>query len=157
MSGQDGSTWDLAVPRRPGVDDYNDCAKEDDAAFPANPLTMPTAPEYNELCAHDVVYGRMTPNATISIASGATPSVLDFTAAPSDVVLATFAVTRNAAGDVSITWPANTFPPALTRPKAFLNNGPGMIWADNITNGVRVKTYDKGGALTDTDFTVDVM
>lgn len=156
MSGQNISTWDLATPRRPSLDDFEGAEKQNDDDFPPDPEKDPTAEEYNELCQLVVGFGRMIPNAIVCVAGGATPSVAGFSAMPIAVITSTFTVTRNGAGDVSITWPANTFPTPICRPRAYLNAGPGMPHAVAITNGVRVHTYNSSGVATDLDFSVDV-
>lgn len=165
MPSPNASTWDLVPPRRPGVDDFNGCAKMDDAEFPPDPETMPSAAEWNTKGLLLVALGKVVPNARISVhfANGA-PTLASFTAAPNAVTVTTLSVARTAggslAGDVSITWPAGTFPEPLTQPSEMGVNvdGPPAAWAisaTNIPNGIRVLTTVAVTA-TDLPFTVGV-
>jgi hypothetical protein len=99
------STWDvLPTPYRPGVADFNGAALTDDPDAPPNPNEFPTANQMNTEALVLVSIGKMVPNARLSILAGATPSILYCTAAGSNVTSSSFVVTRNAAGDYSITW-----------------------------------------------------
>lgn len=151
-----GNTWDLSPPQRPSLADFNGASKSDEAAYLPDPTTMPNAAEWNTMGRLLAAMGQMVPNASVSIASGGSPTVSSVRTAASAVNSGTFTVTRNGAGDVSITWPANTFPATLGPPRAFLNNaGSGMISAVAVTNGMRIRTYNAAGAATDLDFTAD--
>jgi hypothetical protein len=99
--------------------------------------------------------GRVMPVAVISVAA-TTATVSSFGCAPSAVTTGTFTMTHPSGGVIEITWPANTFPTAVSKPMAALNNGPGMIYAEAITNGVRVHTADSSGSAVDLDFTVTI-
>lgn len=156
MSSPNASTFDLVPPTRPGTDTFNGIAKEDQVGFVPDPKTQPSAAEWNTIEWLILALGRVMPVVVISITGGATPSVASFSAAPKSLVTGSFTVVRNGAGDVSITWPVDTFPSSVVKPEAMLNAGPGMIHAVSITNGVRVFTYNSGGAATDFDFTVSV-
>lgn len=149
------NTWDVSPPYRPGNNDFNGCQKLDDQAYPPDPQTMPSGPEYNTLCLLAIAFGKIVPNVRLSVAGSATPSITGFMSPASGPTLGTFTVTRASAGDVSITWPANTFPPSTVQPEATLNTlGAGRISAQNISNGVRVQTFDASGTAADLDFTV---
>lgn len=152
------STFDVVPPYRASPTDFNGCAKQDDAENPPDAATMPSAAEYNTLCNQAVALGKVVSAAILSLQVVATVySVLAFSAAGNAPVLGTFTVTKNGVGDVSITWPANTFPPAVCGPEASLNHTvPGMITAYAITNGVRVVMYNATGAAADMPFTVCV-
>jgi len=151
------NTFDLTIPRRPGTNDFNGVAKIDDSSEPPDPQTMPNAAEWNTIEWLILAIGRVMPVVVISIAGGATPSVISFPCARASVVVGTFTVTRNGAGDVSITWPTNTFPASVSTPVASLNgSADGRITATNISNGVRVYTFNAAGTATDRDFTVQV-
>lgn len=65
------------------------------------------------------------------------------------------AVTDNDVGDVSLTWPAGSVPPALVEPVASVNGAtPGVAVAEAIANGVRVRVVDMDGDPADLPFTV---
>lgn len=165
------STWDgnpntsppTTTPYRPGSADFNGIGLQDRADFPPNAQTMPTANLLNTWSATEVVLGRIVPNMVLSITGGNPPSIALCTAAPTAVngnPSGFLTLTRNGAGDVSITWPANTFPPAVAWPMATVNTQQGptdsrTIAATPITNGVRVTTFNGGGGV-DMNFTVSV-
>lgn len=159
------STWDLESlasplpPRRPTINDFNGAVKIDDSrpGYQPDPQTMPSAAEWNLICKLLSAMGAVVPNAVVSITGGATPSVAGFSSASTLVTTDTFTVIHNGTGDVSITWPANTFPSLTTAPTANLNAGAsGMIDAVAIANGVQVRTYNASGTATDKSFTVVV-
>lgn len=156
MSSPDANTFELTPPRRPGSNDLNGLAKEDEPGELPDPTTMPSAAEWNTIGHLLLAAARVMPVAVLSIVGGAAPTLLFFPNARTDLVNASFTVTRNGVGDVSITWPVDTFPTMVARPVAALNSGPGMIHATPITNGVRVYSYDSAGAASDKDFTVQV-
>ncbi len=171
MPASGGSTFDgnsatnppTTTPYRPGASDFNGIGLVDDQEFPPDPKTMPTANLMNSEAATLVVLARLVPVAVLSVTGGTNPSINAFTAAPTAVATepasSTFTVTRNAAGDVSITWAANTFPAPVAAPMAALNVQLGAhnyaIGIVAITNGVRVTTT-QDGALTDLSFTLQL-
>lgn len=153
MAAPNASTFDLDPPRRPGIDDFNGIAKEDDPEEPPNPREQPNAAEWNTMEWLLMSIGRVMPVSVVSVASNA---VTQASAAKKDVTTGTFTVTVNGTGDLDITWPANTFPAAVAAPAGFLNSGPGMIHVSGIVNGVNVKTYDGTGVAANRDFTVHI-
>ena len=155
------SPFDLATPYRPGTNDFNGNAKTDATPEP-DPVSMPNAPEWTELCALAVAYGRVIPAAKVSVkyVTGS-PALDSFASAGSNVVSGTFTIGRTgggaANGDITITWPANTFPPQSVQPVARLNGTtPGGICCSAVANGVRVVAVNMSNAATDLPFTVDV-
>ena len=165
MPAPNGSTFDgnaqavhpTTVGYRPGLSDFNGGALQDDPVNPPDPQTMPTSGLLNTLSAESVSYGKAVACAGIGINAGATPTVAFFWTAANLIASNPFTVTRNAAGDYSITFAANLLP-ITGWPKPYLNALIGAtscsIAAVNITNGVRVQVT-QGGALTDLDFSVD--
>ncbi|WP_394849714.1 hypothetical protein LZC95_19955 [Pendulispora brunnea] len=109
MAGQ--STFDEAPPRRPGLSTFNGAAKADDAEFPPDPKTMPSAAEYNALCRLVIAYGKVVPVAIVDVAfTGGAASVQRFVAAGSHVTTASFTVQRTGPGDTDVLWPEDAFP-----------------------------------------------
>jgi hypothetical protein len=110
------STWDAAVPHRPGTADFNGASMQN--ANGANgtippPLgdgSMPTAALLNTWSLLAIAFGGIIPNLRVSVTAGATPFLSFAQGAPSWVSLSAFVVTRNTAGDYSITYgpPAGT-------------------------------------------------
>lgn len=156
MASPNANTFDLSPPRRPGTNDFNGIAKYDDASFPPDPTTMPNAAEWNTLEFLMLAVARVCPVVNLSVTGGVTPSINAFPSVNSNVLIGTFTVVRNSVGNISITWPTNTFPPSACAPMAHLNAGPGMIHAVVTANGVNIFTYNSAGAATDLSFTVAV-
>lgn len=155
MAAPNASTFDLTPPTRPGTNDFNGIAKIDDANDPPDVQTMPNAAEWNTMAWLLLSIGRLMPVAALS-ATGATGAITAFAAAAKELTSSDITVAHPATGICEYTWTANTFPAAALKPTASLNTGPGMIYAESITNGVRVKTYNAAGAAADLDFTVSI-
>lgn len=154
MAAPNKNTFDLVPPRRPGKSDFNDIQKTDDAKYPPNVRTQPNAAEWNTMEWLLVAIGRVMPACVISVVSGA---IVMFSSAGSNVTQVTFTPNVVSAGVVEITWPANTFPPAIAKPVAFLNGSvAGMITCEEITNGIRVRTFNSSGVATTLSFTAHV-
>jgi hypothetical protein len=159
------SPWDDPTgAHRPGADDFNGAAFQNDPDDEPDPGTQATAELVNTMCLALVSLGKVVANAKVSVKYASGNPVLDtFTAAPSAPTSATFTVGRTSggagAGDVTITWAAGTFPPALGQPMACLNVvGAAAAWGiscANVTNGVRVITT-VGSTATDLPFTVAI-
>jgi hypothetical protein len=153
------NTLALTPPRRPTQDDFGGVAKEDDSLFPPNPITMPTAADYNERCRMLAAAWRLLPVACLPITfiAGA-PTKGTPQAGNPNIVTGTFTVTDNGAGDTTITWPADTFPAATRPPQAEVDDPAHGSWlhptCEPVTNGVRVKTRNSAGALADVGFTL---
>lgn len=161
LSAPGQSTFDLTPPRRPGDDDLNGHSLEDDGEEPPGDPTLPSADLFNTESGLAVSYGAVVPNLIVAVNGGATPSFGLFTSTVRTVrentAATTLTLTRASAGDVSITWAANTFPPPLAAPEAKITAVLGAhsysIGCVAITNGVRVTTT-VDGVLTDVSFTV---
>jgi hypothetical protein len=112
------SPWDLPTARRPILADFNNCPVQNDALNPPIPGAMMTAPQWQMTDALMVALARVTPSARISVAAGTTPKIVGCQTAGNTLSSANFVVTRNAAGDYSITWAqpssATTWSPAST-------------------------------------------
>lgn len=145
------------TPYRPGSADFNGAALLDDPTYPPDPSTMPTANLFNTTDLLIVSLGKMVPVAFISVVAGASPTVAFWSTAANNIVGNPFTVTRTAAGNYSITTPANTLPAPVSQPQGELNVVLGAhnygVSAVNITNGVQVTTT-QDGALADLNFTV---
>jgi hypothetical protein len=158
------STFDLAPPRRPGVTDFNNASKEDDPDFPPNPVTMPTAGEYNTLCKLMVAMGKVMPVAIVDIKfTTGTPSVDRFVAASSSASLSSFTVVDSGAGVTDVHWDDELLPPPAADPEATITED---VEIDRIRTmvmpsapagrvGVRVKTK-LGATGTDARFQLKI-
>lgn len=157
MTSPNKSPWDDTTAHRPSTADYEGCALLDHPTRPPVPSQHPTSAQLNTIGFTHVSIGKIVPNAIVSINGGASPTIAYQSQAPSAVTV--YTVTRNGPGDISITWPANTYPPPVQQPVAALNVQLGAfnyaIGAINIANGVRVVTTQTA-ALTDLSFTVQI-
>lgn len=151
-------TYDLPTPRRPSIADVGGAAFQDDQKNPPNQATMPSAAMENinemlEQAAHKVL-----PVCVLSIRfSTGTPVLDSFSTLSTLPITGTFTFVDNGTGDTSITWPANTFPTAINKPKGGITGATiGQIAVEAITNGVRIRTAGSGGAAADLPCTVDI-
>lgn len=166
MSSPNANTFDLVPPRRPGLNDFEGASLSDDVEEPPNPLTDPTSATWNTLCRVLTALGLVTPVCRLGITGHVSQPFINALACVVTAVtqtpvvgtgFGTFTIVRNSIGNVSITWPAGTFPAAAFPPKASLNHtAAGMITAFAITNGVTVITMTNAAALADLPFTVDI-
>lgn len=157
MSSPTTCVFDLVPPNRPGINDVGGGQKVNDGTI-SDPAGMPDATEDNQKSNLIVRYGMVVPveKITVHFAAGV-PSINKASGVITLVVIATFTVTDNGVGDTSITWPANTFPPAIADPDAKLTGATvGMIACESIANGVRIRTKDGTNVAADLPFNVDI-
>lgn len=157
FDGNPNATPAVSTGYRPGLSDFNGGALKDDPQYPPDPSTMPTSALFNTIAAMLVSMGKMVPTAFIGINAGASPTVAWWGTAANLIGANPFTVTRNSAGNYSITWTAGVLPNALGAPNAQINAVLGAhnysIGTVNIANGVQVTTTEDG-VLTDLNFTV---
>ena len=129
------STWDIpgVAGRRPGLPDVNGLALVDNANKAPTSPTRPSANLLNTGDALAVAYGRLVPNARVSVAFAAgSPFLVQATLAPTAgntspgtalAILRTpsFVAGFSAAGDTIITYAPNILPGPITQPSAYLN------------------------------------
>lgn len=116
------SPFDAAVPHRPGTTDFNGASLQNtngangNAPPPAGDGSMPTAALLNTWSLLAIALGGIVPCLRVSVTAGTTPFIAFAQGAPSWVSISAFVVTRNTAGDYSITYgpPAGTTPWAAT-------------------------------------------
>ncbi len=154
-------SWDLPVeqggPRRPSLEDMGGATLEDDSYRPPERRRMPYAAQLNQLQKQASAQGNVVESLVLSVEiAGSAPAVVAFTCPRTGVDLDDFDVDDNGVGDTTITWPADMFPPELTRAELSINQDVGQMVGGSVvsvTNGVRVRTYDASGAR-DLHFTV---
>lgn len=151
------STWEIVgTPRRPSLADLGGGAFVDDATYPPDPGTMPSAAMENQNEFQVAAVAKVMPACVICVKiTAGTPSINKFSAPSGLVITGTFTVTDNGTGDTSVTWPANTFP-ALTFDSFGGINGAtiGQMSVQDIANGIRVRTANAAGVATDLNWTV---
>jgi hypothetical protein len=156
----EGGTGDegTELPRRPSVDDLGGDTKLDNYEEPPDDAEHFTAQGWNQLVKQVAALARVTPAAKLEVRfnSGA-PYIARVASPRADVAPSTFTPTDHGAGDVSITWPADTFPPTVCSPTGLtlLSNAGAVVdgHVEEIANGIRVRTRS-GGVAADVPWTI---
>lgn len=155
-------TFDLTPARCPSLDDLGGAAKQDDAQYPPNPVTMATAQNWNQFARFIEGAGKMLPFCAIHVAfSGGAPGVISLDSMRSTLTTASVILTDNGNGDTTISWAAiaSQFPPSRRPPHVYLVGDGSFLapTADTSTaNTVRVRTRNSAGVLTDVAFVVEI-
>lgn len=113
-------TFDDDPPHRASLDELGGGAKENNAAFPPDPVRHPTAEEFNQFGRQLEALNRVMPLAVLWVRINAgTPSIVTVQAVGSGVSVSSFTVTDVGVGETRITWktgagqPAGALPPAV--------------------------------------------
>jgi hypothetical protein len=154
------NTLALVPPRRPTIEDLGGEAKENDAKFPPNPVTQPTAEDWNEKVRMLAAAWRTVPVAVIPVTFVAgVPTIGDVQCGNPALVAGDFTPTDHGGtgGDTTIAWAADTFPAAICPAVVEINMTTGN-WFVPIkipgTNEIRIQTPDSTSTLADADFTL---
>jgi hypothetical protein len=152
----DGDAPNNIAPHRPSIDDLGSDQYQDFPGEPVDPIHEWPADGCNEMCGVVEKLARMgaTLKVTVHFSSG-TPNVFSSTQPRTSPV--TIVPVPNGTGDVSLVWPANSFPPSLNDPKANVTGTtPGVAVAELISNGVRVRVVNMSNAAADLPFIVEL-
>ena len=96
-------TFDLTPPRRPSLDDLGGAAKQDDADYPPNPVTMTDRGELELFARFFEGIGKVVPFCTIHVAfSAGAPYIVSLQSMRSSLVSGNLVLTDNGAGDTTI-------------------------------------------------------
>lgn len=158
-------TFDLTPPARPSLADLGGAAKRDDARFPPDPTSMPTAQNWNFFARELEAIGKFLPflKVVIDLNSG-TPTLTYVASARSSIDL-TFLqaivglLVDNGPGDTTFDYTsiANIFPPPTFPPEVALIGATGARYpgvSQPTSTSIRVVTQDGGGAAVDYSFTL---
>jgi hypothetical protein len=143
-------------PRRPTLDDTDPTFEN---RMPLPLAGQPYAEQANLVARLVAAYGRMLPVASIEVHFLAGVPFVDSLVCCSEVLTASdLTVTDNGTGDVTVTWPANSFPAQSQSPEVVMVEDGEWLQptATAVTNGVNVFTRDLGGILTDGRFKVRI-
>ncbi len=146
------------LPRRPSTDDLGGDDKQDNNEAPPDDVEHFTAQGWNQLVKQVEALARVASSCKLEVRYDAgTPYVNRCSSPSKSVTKATFTVVENSTGDVSITWPADTFPPAVISPHGLtlLSSASAVVdgHVEEITNGIRVRTRS-GGSVAEVPFTI---
>lgn len=160
-------TFDLTPPRRPSLADLGGAAKRDDAKFPPDPTSMPTAQNWNFFARELEAIGKFLPFlvVTVDMLSG-TPTLVYVASARSSIDL-TFLqaiaglLVDNGPGDTTFDYTtiASIFPPPTRPPQVDLIGATGARYpgvSQPTTTSVRIVTQDGGGGAVDYSFTLTI-
>lgn len=152
-------TADDGGPRRGSLQDFGGATIENEDPLP-DEATMPCADMLNGLQRAAAAHEKAVFSVGISVTfdgSGA-PVVSQVTGPSEAAILTTITPHDDGTGNTSLTWPANTFPASILGPTVTLNEDVAALApvALLIANGVRVKTRNDAGVLTNIAFTVIV-
>lgn len=152
MSAAEDLTWDIRPARRPSLEDVGGATLIDDAENPPDPETMPYADQLNQLQKQAQAVGRAIFACGFELLiSGGVPAIGRVSAPSTTVDASAFGIVDNGNGDTTVTWPAGTFPTPALPPKAYMTSDGS--WLDpivlEVANGLRIKTRNSAGTLTD--------
>lgn len=156
MTAASDNTFNLATPRRPSLADVGSASLVDDGQFPPDTSTMPTAAMLNIVQKLVAQLSQFVPVLRVGVTPSGGGGIVFQTMMTTNNVSIT--VTKNGTGDYSMTWPASSFPTSQNAPRAWITDTGQWEQADPqlISNGVRVKTRNSAGTLTDAVFIVEV-
>lgn len=149
-------------PRRPSVDDLGGDQKQDNAEYPPNEVEHYTAAGWNQLVDQVAALAKVAASCKLEVRfSGGTPSVVRVSCPGTNITTATFTVTDNGTGDTTVEWPANTFPPHACSPTGLtlISSAIGDAFSGHVsevTNGIRVQTFENPDTQTDVDWTIEI-
>lgn len=157
MSSSNTLTYDQSPAHRPALSELGGGAKVNGTPAP-DPVRMYTAEDCNQTAQQIAAIGRVMPVALVQVEQSAGAyTLVAVSCAPSTPTTSTFTLTKNGTGDVSITWPAGTFPSAVAKARAHVTGAtPLMVAAEPVANGVRVRMKNDTGTATDSNFDVDI-
>jgi hypothetical protein len=150
-------TFAEVPPRRPGLDDVGGGHKVN-GRIPPDPARDLTAEDANQTAKQIVALAGITPLVILQMTYGSgTYQFARLACAIPDLTIermqSDWTVTINGVGDVTITWPTNTFPQRVAEPEA-LPNGANHILpvAQAVPGGVRVRLKDLTSTSTHAPF-----
>ena len=156
-------TFDLTPPRRPSLADLGGAAKQDDAEFVPNPITMTTAENWNHFARALEAWGKVVPFlvVTVDMQSG-TPTLQavqsvrsTFTLTYLQAIVGLFV--DNGAGDTTFDYTsiATQFVPPTRPPQVDVIGATGARYpgvSQPTTTSVRIVTQNAGGVAVDYSF-----
>lgn len=162
-------TWDFDIVEgklatAATVADLGGAAYENDPAEPPIGPEMMAAEDANQIENQLAGVNRVIPALILEVTFSAGTPAISNAIAMSSIIVTTWAqahvtVVDNGNGDTSLTWAAGTIPNPRSKPEAWVTEDVACLQPIAIPNGsigVRVKTRDSGGTLTDYNFAVRI-
>lgn len=154
--------FDETPARRPSLADLGGAAKRDDTQYPPDPVTMPTAQNWNCFARELEGLAKLIPFCVIQVNFDAgAPFIQSLTSMRSTLTAEQLTITDNGNGDTTISWAAipTAFPAPWRPPRADLIGDVSSLvpTCDTTTpNTVRVKTRNSASSLVDQPFVVEI-
>lgn len=155
-------TYDLSPSRRPGISDVGGAAYLDDATYPPDPDTMPSADALNQWQRQIVALAKVAPVARLSVAwDGSSYLLTQVQGCGANVVAGAFTLTRIAAGHCRIEWATDLLPASAGAPAAALNKASAITSSAAIAASLTLPTQldvyiVENGVATDLPFVVEI-
>ena len=147
------SPFDASPARRPTLEDLGGGAKINGPVAP-DPVTMVTADDANQWGKVGAGVGAVCPVAIVVVTQAAgVYSITSVRAPGTGVVAGSFTVTKNATGDVTLSWTSGVLPGTVAS-HASLQGGAGASEVDTTATSVRVRMTDGTGTAVDCSYSV---
>lgn len=158
MSSSNTLTYDQTPPHRPALDELGGGAKVNSTPEP-DPVRQLRAEDVNQTAKQLAALGRVAPLAILQVEqSGGVYVKVAVAAQPNGVTLATFTLTKNGTGDVTVSWPSGTFPSPVAKPRAHVTGDtPLLIATEQYTvTSARVRMSAHDGTATNSHFDLEI-
>jgi len=152
-------TYDLSPPIRPAIADLGGGNKEQDAQALPDPVRHITKGDVDQWAKQIAAFARVVPNCLVTVHQVAgTYSVYSVSSLGTLITAPTFTVTKNGTGDVTLSWPAGTFPAPICDHEAQATGTTfALAMADSSTvNQVRVRIFDNANAAKESSFNAKI-
>lgn len=157
------STWDLAIARRPDVNDCGGACLVNDTSeggknLPPTDGTYPEATWLNQDQKQIAALAAVAPSARLTVAVPAgVPGIVALMAPGATVLVGDFTVTDMAVGAVEISWPSGKLPLMTCDPTVTVNAHGDNSATATIVSATRIRIETRtAGALADLRFTVEI-
>lgn len=158
MASSDVLTYDQSPPHRPALDELGGGAKVNGTPAP-DPVRHLTAQDANQGAKQIEALGRVAPIALLQVEQTAgTYNKIAVTAQPTGVSLASFTVTKNGTGDVTVSWASGLLPSPVAKPRAHVAGATPLLIATQqvSTTSARVRMLAHDGTPTDSHFDLEI-
>jgi hypothetical protein len=158
MASSDILTYDQTPPHRPALDELGGGAKVNGTPAP-DPVRHATAQDFNQISQQLAALGRVAPIAILQVEQTAgIYSKIAVTGQPSGATVGGFTVTKNGAGDITVSWPSGLLPSPVAKPRASVTGATALLVATEqvSTTSARIRMLSHDGVGTDSHFDLEI-